>query len=142
MNNVTLTGRLVKDPKVKTSENGTAYSKFVIAVRGTRIEDGERKSDFIPCICFGKMASNLAEYCKKGRFLEIKGHIQTGAYIDDNGRNRYTQIVACDNIEYGAKPVSSYKEPEIKNDEMFSSDDIELETPEGFAPLEDDDIPF
>ena len=46
MNHVLLTGRLVKDPELKYSQTGKAFSKFTIAVNR---EFNKEEVDFINC---------------------------------------------------------------------------------------------
>ena len=78
LNQVVLVGRLTSDIKVEKDENEKEFCKFVIATpRSFKNEDGEYETDFIPIIAIGGIAKNVAEYCKKGDLIGIRGRIQT-----------------------------------------------------------------
>ena len=51
MNNVSLVGRLTRDPEIKVSASGSSYARFAIAVDRRKKDDG---ADFINIIAFGK----------------------------------------------------------------------------------------
>lgn len=66
INNLTLVGRLTKDPDLKYTGNGTAVATFTLAVnRNFTNQSGEREADFINCVIWRKPAETLANYAKK-----------------------------------------------------------------------------
>ena len=126
MNNVILIGRLTRDPELQYSNNGTAFSKFSIAVPRDFKRD---ETDFINCLAFGKTAETIAEWLGKGRRIALHGRIQTGSYENKNGDTVYTTEIIADRFEF----VDSSKEPENKNKTYGNNDDV----------LDDnDDFPF
>lgn len=53
INNVTLVGRLTKDPDLRYTQSGTAVGQFTLAVnRNFTNQQGDREADFINKICF------------------------------------------------------------------------------------------
>ena len=51
INNVVLTGRLIKDIDLKYTQSGTAVGSFSVAVeRKFKNAQGERETDFINCV--------------------------------------------------------------------------------------------
>lgn len=97
INNVTLVGRLTKDVELKhlQNQNKTAYAQITLAVaRDKKNKNGERVSDFISCISFGKTAENLAQWAQKGALIGVTGRIQTRNYENQQGQRVYvTEIV-------------------------------------------------
>ena len=78
MNNVSLVGRLTKDPELRTIGTGNSTVSFTVAVnRQFTNANGEREADFINCVVWGKAAENLAKYCRKGSQIAVEGRIQT-----------------------------------------------------------------
>lgn len=77
-NQIVLVGRLVQDPEIKELENEMRISYITLAVsRSYKNSDGIYETDFIPVrLCRG-VAESVAEYCKKGDLLGIRGSIQT-----------------------------------------------------------------
>lgn len=120
MNNVTLMGRLTRDPELQYSNNGTAFSKFSIAVpRDFKREE----TDFINCLAFGKTAETIAEWLGKGRRIALQGRIQTGSYQNSNGDTVYTTEVVADRFEFvdSARSETS-KKSYSNNDELLDEE--------------------
>lgn len=92
MNKVTLIGRLVAEPEVKSYGKGKdkgIRARYRLAV--DRI--GSDESDFISCIAFGKNAEFVDKYLDKGMKIAICGSIRTGSYENDEGNTVYTTDV-------------------------------------------------
>ena len=108
MNNVTLCGRLTKDPEIRKSQDLTIVS-FTLAVdRRTK----ERSADFIRCTAFGSTADFIDKYFDKGDGLTLRGHIQTGSYQDKDGNTVWTTDVICDDVEFPLSNKTREPEPE------------------------------
>lgn len=108
MNNVSLIGRLTRDPELRyIPGTGTAVTKFNLAVNRNLSREKKQEmesrnqptADFINITVFGKMAENAANYLSKGRQAGIQGRIQTGSY-DKDGIRVYTTEVIATNVEF------------------------------------------
>lgn len=66
INNVTLVGRLTKDPDLRYTASGTAVATFTLAVnRNFANQNGNREADFINCVIWRKPAETMATLAKK-----------------------------------------------------------------------------
>ena len=74
MNNVSLTGRLTREPELRYGgqDNSTAITRFTLAV-----DDG-KDTDFINIKCFGRTAEWAQKWLSKGSRVEVTGKIKTG----------------------------------------------------------------
>lgn len=100
INNITLVGRLTKDPDMKYTGNGTAVATFTLAVnRNFTNQSGEREADFINCVIWRKPAETLANYAKKGVLIGVTGRIQTRSYDNQQGQKVYVTEVIADNFQ-------------------------------------------
>lgn len=100
INNLTLVGRLTKDPDLKYTGNGTAVATFKLAVnRNFTNQSGEREADFINCVIWRKPAETLANYAKKGVLIGVTGRIQTRSYDNQQGQKVYVTEVIADNFQ-------------------------------------------
>lgn len=136
MNNVTLIGRLTKDPEVRYTADQMAIAKFTVAVDRF---GKEKQADFIPVTVFGKQAENCEKYLVKGRKVAIQGRIQTGSYENKEGKRVYTTDVVANTVEFvewGDRDGLPARAGE--NSIAKSKDGV----PEGFQSIDDDDIPF
>lgn len=99
MNNVTLIGRLTRDPETREGTN-VAVANFTIAIDRPPKKDGTREADFPRIVVFGKQAENCLKYLTKGRLVGIEGRIQTGSYTNRNGEKVYTTDVVANRVEF------------------------------------------
>ena len=105
MNNCSFSGRITKDPELKTAESGKKYVRFCLAVK-RRVKSGEHpQSDFIDCLAWEKTAEIMVKYCKKGDLVGITGRLQTNPYEKD-GEKRKSIDVIVNEIDFlgGNKP--------------------------------------
>ncbi|MDO4814087.1 MAG: single-stranded DNA-binding protein [Gemella sp.] len=117
LNQVTLIGRLVKKPELRTSESGMEYLKASIAVQ-SQYKAKEGTAEFIDFTAFGKVAHNTVKYCDKGSMINILGSLSNSTYTDKNGVNHYQLSLIAHQINF----LSRYnKKEEIPNpDDVFT----------------------
>ncbi len=133
MNNVTLIGRLTRDPDVRYTTDGMAVARFSVAIGRPAKADRPKQTDFPNVVVFGKQAENCERFLNKGRLVGIQGRIQTGKYTNKDGATVYTTEVVANNVEFldwGGRNESP--EDQVRQEDI----------PEGFQALEDEDIPF
>ena len=95
MNQVALVGRIVKDPTVETFESGKVVSNITIAIsRPYKNVDGIYETDFINCVLWEGVATNIAEYCKKGDLIAVRGRLQNNNYEKDGQKVFKLEVVA------------------------------------------------
>ena len=112
MNKFMVTGRLTADPELRYTQDGsTAVVNFTLANNWyTKNAEGktEQKVQFIPFSVFGPTAERLANYKKKGDWIEVEGHIVIKTIPKEDGSNlQYTNLVA-QSVFYG--PSAQAKE--------------------------------
>lgn len=158
LNVVVLTGRLVADPELKTTQSGNSVCTFRVAVDRTYTPKGEeRKADFIDIVAWRQTAEFICKYFQKGSMIAIDGSIQTRSYQDKQGSNRTKVEVLANNVSfcgskaadkpavrdfdkqtksYTSEAKTSYSAPqEAQSFSQGSADD--------FAEItDDDDLPF
>lgn len=101
LNVVALMGRLVYDPELKTTQNGTNVCSFRIAVDRSFTRQGEeRKADFIDITAWRQTAEFVSKYFQKGSMIAIEGSLQTRQYQDKNGNNRTATEVLASQVSF------------------------------------------
>lgn len=101
MNNVILSGRLVANPEVMTTNDGSCIAKFSLAVDGPIRKNQEKDTDFFNITAFGKRAEFVGQYVKKGTAVIINGRLKSSSYINKDGEKRYCVEVIVNTIEFG-----------------------------------------
>ena len=146
MNNVSLIGRLTRDPEVRyTSGSQMAVARFSIAIDRPVRNGGERQTDFPNIVVFGRQAENCERFLGKGRLVGVQGRIQTGSYTNKDGVKVYTTEVVANNVEFldwGDRSERSGAGGERPAQESQSPQNDDMGIPEGFQAIEDEDIPF
>lgn len=100
INNVTLVGRITKDPELINTAQGVAKVSFTLAVnRSYKNAQGQREADFINVTIWRKQAELFAQYVRKGSQIGIIGKIQTRNYENNDGQRVYVTEVIADNFQ-------------------------------------------
>lgn len=122
MNVVILSGRMVKDPDIRYHKD-TAIGEFTLAV--DRFAKGEKQTDFIKCVAFGKTAERVDQYCIKGSPVIVIGEWRNNNWEKD-GTKHYDHNCIVNRVEFQkGKPVNA-RDVEPGGDFEEVSDDIEL----------------
>ena len=115
LNNVTLMGRICNDIELRRTGNGTAVSSFTLAVeRDVKKENGEKETDFIDIVCWGKTAEFVQKYFGKGKMAIVKGRLQARRWEDKDGNKRKTVEVIGDSLYFGEAKSSTSENPHIQ----------------------------
>lgn len=101
INQVTLVGRLTKDPDLRYTVDGKAVLNITLALnRHYRNSQGSFDADFVLCTIWNKTAENTAKFCSKGSVVGVMGKIQTRSYEDQDGRKVYVTEVLADAVKF------------------------------------------
>lgn len=107
MNNVSLIGRLTREPEITLTQKGQEVTRFTLAVDKQLSKEKKQEmearnqptADFINCVAFGGSAKFIKQYLGKGNRASVVGRIQTGSYEAQDGTTRYTTDVIVNNVE-------------------------------------------
>ena len=91
INTVILIGRIVRDAQLTYANNGTALSKYSIAV-GEKYKDKDETS-FFSCTMFGKIAEGLSKYLEKGKQVCIQGKLKQDTWEKDGQKHERVNII-------------------------------------------------
>lgn len=94
INNVTLVGRMTKEPELKQTQKGSSVTNFTVAVdRSYPNQNGEKVTDFINCVAWRKTAESVCNLSAKGSLVGVMGSINTRSYENNNGETVYVTEV-------------------------------------------------
>ena len=102
MNNVSLIGRLTKDVELRyVSKNSMAVGNFTLAVnRDVKSQQGERKTDYISVVMWGKTAEFAYKYFSKGTRVGVTGEIHSRVWEDAEKTRHYVTEVVADKVYF------------------------------------------
>lgn len=107
LNKIILMGRLVRDPELRRTTNGTAVASFTLAVeRDIAAQGTEKETDFIDIVAWRNTAEFVSKYFAKGRMAVVPGRLQIRPWKDKDGNNRKATEVVAESVYFGdSKPA-------------------------------------
>lgn len=133
MNKVIISGRLTKDPELRSTQNGTNVAKYTIAINTGYGE--KQQTDFVNISTWGKSGEFVNKYFKKGQEISIVGRLKSNTYEDKSGNKRYTLDVISEDIEFIGRKKQDDPSEEIPQNYKTDYQDKNIH-------INDDDLPF
>ena len=127
MNKNVISGRLTRDPELKTTNTGTSVCNFSVAVDRTyRDKEGNRPTDFFDISVFGATAEFVSKYFKKGSSIAVSGAMESRKFVDKDGNNRIAWSLHADEVNFcGSKSENNGGSQKPSIDEGYSGDPVE-----------------
>lgn len=166
LNVVAIMGRLVADPELRTTQQGTNVCTFRIACERSYAPKGQqRQADFVDIVAWGKTAEFICKFFQKGSMIAIDGRLQTRNYQDKNGNKRTAAEVVANNISFAgakaadkpvardfdqqtqnytheAKTAQSAQQTSFTDGQLDAIPDAERYNADSFVFSDTDDLPF
>ena len=137
LNKVMLIGNVGKDPEMRYTANGSAVTKFSLAVnRNFTSGDGERReeTEWFDIVTWAKLAELCSQFVQKGRQVYVEGRLQTRSWEGQDGQKHYrTEVVAQTVLFLGGSPGGGAARMESYDDSPAAA---------GAGHIDPDDLPF
>ena len=146
-NKIILIGRLVRDPQLRYTENGTAVNNFTLAVeRNYSSKDGENDVDFIKIVTWRKLAETCAQHLGKGRLVAVEGSLQIkNNKSEKDGRTYINPEVVASNVRFLDWPDDNDSSESKSNTNRSNQEgnNTSSENNQDFGQADDEfDVPF
>ena len=143
INEVTLAGRLTRDPEMKYASTGVAICSFGVAVsRQYKTRDGEKKEEvyFGECEVFDKAAEYVGQYLHKGDPVYVTGSLKTDSWEDrQTGAKRSKTRIRARSVQGLAWPSDGQQSAPSQN---YGEPARPSAPAQAEVPMPDDDLPF
>ena len=147
MNTSTIMGRLTRDPELKYTSGGKAFTRISVAVKRPYAAD---KTDFIDITFWEKKAETVAEYFRKGHRILVQGFITTNT----KDEKKYVSVTGTEfafietkesasrmgHSEHSETASKSFKSTSGKNKAFEAANEYENDTDDEMD--EENDFPF
>mgnify|MGYP007083424972 CR=1 FL=1 len=130
-NQITIEGRLTRDPERRATGSGIAVLKFSIACNKAYKPEGadwKESVSYVPCVMFGKSADYAAAKLRKGLHVLVGGSLEQKRWEDNQGTKREAFQINVERLRV------------LEKTEGAGSDEPVPAPVSGDYP--DDDIPF
>lgn len=104
INRVMITGNLMRDSELRTTQSGMFVLNLGVAVNDRRRNangEWEDRPVFVDCVMFGTRAEKIAPYLVKGTKVAVEGRLRYSSWEDKgSGQKRSKLDVTVDEIEF------------------------------------------
>lgn len=109
LNVVALTGRLARDPELRTTSSGTAVLQLRLAYnsRVKRHDEWTDEAGFINAVIFGTRAEGLARLLAKGDKISVAGSLAYSEWENQQGEKRNKTEIKASDIQLLTRPAGS-----------------------------------
>lgn len=132
LNQVTICGRLGRDPEVRKAGNQSVSTFSLALSEKWKDKDGEQKekTSWVRVEAWG-VTGQIAAEASKGDELVVTGSLETQKWEDKDGNKRETTFVRARTVHHVTNKSEKSQKTKTKSEGSGRSD-----------PLFDDDIPF
>ena len=97
MNKVFLTGRLTRDPELRSLASGKSVTQFSLATNV--YAGGKERAEYHSVVTWDRLAEICGQFLGKGQQVAIEGRIQTRSWDDDRGTRHWKTEIVASNVE-------------------------------------------
>lgn len=115
INSVSISGNLVRDIELRSTQGGTSIATFTVAVNDRKKDPQSGEwidvPNYIPCVMFGRRAESIGNFISKGSKVTVLGKLRWSQWQDKQTQKNRSKIeVIVDEIEFMSK-----RDPQPKN---------------------------
>ncbi len=125
MNKIMLIGNLGKDPEMSYTNDGTAVTRFSLAVnRRIRSASGERQeeTEWFTIVAWRQLAETCTTYLRKGHKVFLEGRLQQRKYVGQDGIQRTVVEVMASGMEM-LTPKSQHPGPSESDENVLTDNE-------------------
>lgn len=100
LNQITIHGRLTKDPELRKTQAGKSVTSFNVAVDRDYQKDGKKEADFIDCSAWEQKADFVKSYFTKGQEILVSGRLQSRKWKDKDGKDRIAWEIQVERVDF------------------------------------------
>ena len=102
LNQVTIMGRLTRDPELRRTGSNIPVASFTIACdRDFSGKGQEKEVDFVDIVAWRNTAEFVSKYFAKGRMAVVSGRLQIRSWTDKDGNKRRNAEIVAENVYFG-----------------------------------------
>ena len=124
MNKVLLTGRLTRDPELRSLASGSSVATFAVATNEFR-GNGKERAEYHNVVVWDRLAQVCGQYLGKGQQVAVEGRLQTRQWDDDRGTRHWkTEVVATSVEMLSGRRKRDYEAESLASQAAAGGDEI------------------
>ena len=101
LNSISIHGRLVRDPELRTTQSGVSVCSFCVAVDRSYARKGEEKqTDFFDVNAWRGLGEMVGKYFTKGKEIVVHGSMHSRKWQDKDGNNRTAWEILASDVDF------------------------------------------
>ncbi len=102
VNVIVVEGGVVRDPELKYTSDGLAYTKFSVANSSISYKNGEKGEEvsYFDISAWGKLAEVCATYLKKGKKIIVSGKLKQSRWKAEDGKSKSAIKIIAQDIKF------------------------------------------
>ncbi len=142
MNKVLLTGRLTRDPEMRSLASGKSVTQFSVATN--EYAGGKEKAEYHNVVTWDRLAEICGQFLGKGQQVAIEGRLQTRSWDDDRGARHWKTEVVASHVEmlsgrrkkdYEAESSARALEAQLEADGVLPGVSADAQLPDPADPI-------
>ncbi len=129
MNKVLLTGRLTRDPEMRSLASGKSVTQFSVATN--EYAGGREKAEYHNIVTWDRLAEICGQFLGKAQQVAIEGRLQTRSWDDDRGVRHWKTEVVASHVEM----LSGRRKKDYEAESAAQALETQAET-NGFASVD------
>lgn len=130
MNQLTIIGNLVKNPELRTTNDGVSVCGFTVAVNRPKTKANQDPgADFFNVNAWRTIGENCAKFLEKGRKVAVTGRVSLRTWEKEDKHGASMEVLA-ESVEF----LSS------RTESPTPSEPVDKQT--GYTQVDTDDLPF
>jgi len=143
MNKLTIIGRLVKDPELRSTTSGVSVCSFTVAVnRRQRRDNNEPDADFFKVTAWRERGETCAKYLSKGKMVCVIGPVSVSTYTTNNGQTRASLDVTAEEVEFLSPRNENAAPPSGTDSNAAPQQKVDAQSGFQQVEMDDDELPF
>lgn len=140
--NVNVIGRLGADAEARKSKVGNDFISFRVAT--DEYQKGEKTTTWLNVVYSCANPTQMVEYLKKGRMVNVIGEETVRLYQDKNGVCQISRDIIAYRVNFVNSGNGQSNNTEAQTQQLKTADATPMEqpTPQFAIPDTDDDLPF
>jgi single-strand DNA-binding protein len=131
VNKVLLTGRLTRDPELRSLASGSSVATFAVATNEFR-GNGKERAEYHNVVVWDRLAQVCGQYLGKGQQVAVEGRLQTRQWDDDRGTRHWKTEVVASSVEM----LSGRRKRDYEADSIGAQSADGSATADGISPNE------
>jgi single-strand DNA-binding protein len=138
LNSVIVEGNLTRDPVLSTTPTGRSVCNFSVGShhRYKRDDTQLTETSFLDVEVWNKLASNCAEYLRKGRGVRVVGRLKQDRWKNSEGEGRSRVKILAEHVEFRSQRRKQEEEAPEEESDVIEGTVYTSKVPSGDPPAE------